>query len=253
MGLDVNANYVIISVFTTKKNMLKKEKHQFMSKMYSDDDYTTQKVKNGLLIKFNNSLGFKDLEWQKEFYHIHEPKIESPDGYQTPYGNLLVNMYYLNRVDELVTFILPNKRFVHPNGFNYTTLGLAVKFQSFLYKIYKNHIRIEIEFENNVNLSLKDKVLSYFYCVTAEGEHYDTEITLPRRLKEKEKEYILKNIKECVSYHPVITQYACEEDDINGIPKEFYIAELRSYEKVVEERNECIGYGYIPGEEYWDL
>lgn len=243
-----NDKYITLTLYAF--NMDKKERQLFLRNFFCNTSTVClgDTLKTGLLLKFNNSLGFKEVEWQpdKDSFGYKPMKLDISDDYLSPYGMLVTNMYWFNREDEIVTFIIPIKEVKEVNHpqYNYSTLEMVIKFQSFLNKIYHKHIRTEIDFKSELKMSLKDRVLSYVYCVMAEGEHYCCEMSLHRKLKLKEKRYILDIMKDYVSFKPAIDQYECEtcREYNEKCP---YHMEFLKYETLKREYDECIKYGYI--------
>ena len=199
------SKYLIITILSKNK-----DKQAILHNFF--DDVHTSKDRKGLLLKFNNSLGFKDVAWQIKNHGYYKEDIKTPENYVSPVEILLDSMYWLNKKNEVVTFILPvtEMKFGHKHKFNYSTLELGIRFQSFLNKVYRDNIKVELELGDKPKLSLKEKVLSHIYCVTAEGEHFSCEMSMPRKLKNKELKYILDIMKDYVSFVPVIDQYECE-------------------------------------------
>lgn len=194
-------------------NVNYREQLDFVNKFYTYERYEAEKgPKLGILEKFSSSLGFKDLDWHYvDGGSFEDSKVKSPKGYKSPYCMLISSMYFLNKENEYISFIVEDKDEKHTDSvYDYNTLDMLLKFQQFLYKIYGSLIRIEFKFRKQGKLDLKDWLVSHFYKVLAQGEHYDTECSVSRMLTKREKRYVLKVISNYASYIPDISQFYCE-------------------------------------------
>lgn len=194
-------------IYSTKKGLSYKDRIKILSHIIGE--YGSGK--DGFLEKFNNSYGFKDVEWHTDGGAVIEAVVESPEEYETPYVFLLTSRKFLDKPDELLTFIFDVKDVKHPvDKFSYNTLDIMLKFQKFLYKVLPD-IRIEFDIlEDDFKPLYKHKILGHFIFCIAESEIVDTELSGHRLLKKKEVNYILNIVKEIVSYEPVLTQFWCE-------------------------------------------
>lgn len=194
------------------KDVTEKEQLAFVHKMYTYPNDNGGKVKLGVFEKFSNSLGYKPLDWHYlEGWSIKEKTVESPEDYQTPYDLMCDTISFFNEKNELASFIVEVGEMVHTDSkYSYNTLDMMLKFQEFLYKVYKGVIRIEFKLIKSAKLSVKDWLLSHFYSTVAMGEEYDTECALPRLLTKREKKSILDTISKYVSYKADINQFHCE-------------------------------------------
>ena len=98
-------NNIVMTVYGAKP-MSYKERLRYAGKAFTHN-YTNEK-NIGYLIKFNNALGFKKLEYDDEKYMT---EIKSPDGYRSPYSLLLINRYFFNKENEIMTFVIPIRYF----------------------------------------------------------------------------------------------------------------------------------------------
>ena len=177
-----------------------KEKLSFMQKLLGDyyglDKETWEKT--SFIRKFNNACGYKCV-LDDDFC-----------GYESPDEMLRCNSTFLDKKNELITFIVENKKVVNKNErYSYETLNILLKFQSFLYKVFSD-IRIEFKLKDEFELSLKEFALGHFMTCLAYNEHVETEFSAKEQLKEKEIEYIEKILSETVSFVPKVTQFWCE-------------------------------------------
>lgn len=183
---------ILLTVFTDNEKSYK-EKLQFISKMYNEKYL-------GIFMKFNNAYGFKSL--------INTD--DNTEEYKTPYDLLITSLNFLNQPKELMTIIVDDTEYVHPNKkYSYNTLDILLKFQNYLYYLFPKDIKVKIEIKKEYVLNVKQFALSYLFCCTAEGENVENEFSLPRYLKPKEKDYILNVMKQVISYEPIIYQYFC--------------------------------------------
>ena len=189
-----------MTVYSTRQNVSYKEKLSFMKKLLGDyyglDKETWERT--SFIRKFNNSYGYKCV-LDDDFY-----------GYESPDGLLRCNATFLNKENELITFVVENKKVVNKNErYSYETLNTLLKFQSFLYKVFQD-IRIEFKLKDEFELSLRDFALGYFMTCFAYDEHIETEFSAKEQLKQKDVEYIENIISQVVSFVPKITQFWCE-------------------------------------------
>jgi len=197
-------NKIVMTVYGARP-MSYKERLKYAAKAFTHN-YTSEK-NIGYLTKFNNALGFKRLEYDDK---KHVTEIESPDGYRSPYSLLLLNRYFFNKENEIMTFVIPDMTMKHDvDKYTYKTLPMLFKFQSFLYKVFPNDLRIEFTIKPGIQYPTKANVLSYFWNCISEGECVDTELSISRELTKNEKSYVLDVIKHVVSYEPDISCFLC--------------------------------------------
>lgn len=221
------------------RNMSYLERIKFVGKGYGDPYCYEEDL--GYLKKFNNALGFKKLEYN---YSKHVTEIESPDGYETPYSLLLMNKFFLNKENEIMTFVIENKRMEHPiSQYSYDTFDMLIQFQKFLYKLFPQDIKIEFSINENVKLQDRDYVLSHFWNCISQGENVETELAIRKNLTKKDKKYILGIVQKVVSYEPEIECGLCETC-FGYHPTHPYHAALINKDILKRERDEGIKYGY---------
>ena len=183
-----------------------KERLEYAGKAYTER-YTGEKS-IGYLKKFNDALGYKKLEYDDKTF---SKEIDSPEGYESPYKLLLLNRYFLNRKDEIMTFMVTNKRMEHPiSEYSYSTIDMMFRFQKYLYKLFPGAIRIEFELGERIALSDRDYVLSYFWDCISQCECVDTETAIKKKLTKKEEDYILNIMRKIVTYEPAIQCDLCD-------------------------------------------
>lgn len=204
---------ILLTIYSTK-NTTYPEKLDFMKKLIGEYVFFTGEhdyLKKGFVHKFNNSYGYKDV--QEEFIDgsYLPPKVDTPDSYHTPEYLLVTGATFLNKKNELMSFIIPGRRVLHPNRkYSYEPLDMVFDFQKFLYKIFPD-IRIQFELKDeNFKLPLKTFALGHFMTCFAYGEMCETEFSGDRLLKAKEIKYILDVIKQVVSFEPELTQFWCD-------------------------------------------
>lgn len=198
-------NNIVMTVYSSRP-MSYKERLKYAAKAFTHN-YTIEK-NIGYLTKFNNALGFKRLEYDDE---KHVTEIESPDGYRSPYSLLLINRYFFNKENEIMTFVIPDMTMKHNlDEYTYKRLPMLFKFQSFLYKVFPNDIRIEFTIKPETQYPTKVNILSHFWNCLSEGECVDTEISIGHEITKNEKKYVLDVIRQIVSYEPDISCFLCE-------------------------------------------
>lgn len=196
---------IVMTIFGSRP-MSYKERLEYAGKAFIEH-YTGQKS-IGYIEKFNNAYGFKKLEYDEK---THVTEIESPDGYHSPYSLLLLNRYFLNKKNEISTFIIENEMMEHPiEEYTYNTMSMLISFQSFLYKVFPNDIRIEFSETDEIELSAKARILSHFWNCASESECVDTEMAIGHLITKKEKKYILNVMSQVLSYEPEIRCWLCE-------------------------------------------
>ncbi|RHB41925.1 hypothetical protein DW886_15325 [Enterocloster aldenensis] len=198
-------NNIVMTVYSSRP-MSYKERLKYAAKAFTHN-YTIEK-NIGYITKFNNALGFKRLEYDDE---KHVTEIESPDGYRSPYSLLLINRYFFNKENEIMTFVIPDMTMKHNlDEYTYKTLPMLFKFQSFLYKVFPNDIRIEFTIKPETQYPTKVNILSHFWNCLSEGECVDTEMSIGHEITKNEKKYVLDVIRQIVSYEPDISCFLCE-------------------------------------------
>lgn len=69
-----------------------------------------------------------------------------------------------------MTFVIPDMTMKHDvDKHTYKTLPMLFKFQSFLYKVFPNDLRIEFTIKPGIQYPTKVNVLSYFWNCISEG------------------------------------------------------------------------------------
>lgn len=168
-------NKLIMTIYSTKLGLSYKDRLDIMS-------HITGEIGNrGFIDKFNNSHGFKDIMWHVDGGSFIEAKISSPKGYLSPCTLLFRNLTFLNKDDEILSFIIPVEKIIHTdNKFSYDTVDIMFKFQKFMYKVLPD-IRIEFSFvDGDFVLPFRDYALGYFVTCFAQGECVETEFAGPR-------------------------------------------------------------------------
>lgn len=218
----------------TVVNKTYKERLEYLKEAYSGEYDSEKRIH--FLKKFNDAVGFKKAE-----------EMENPDEYLTPYSLFLQNIYFLDQSNEIASFIIEDKYFEHPiKSYAYDSMDMLLKFQKFLYKIFPNDIRIEIAVEAQ-EVPLKKRVLSYFLNCIAESECVDAELSIPRKLSEKEEKYILNIVNQCIGYTAKIRCGLCETC-FEYHPDAPYHIELVDVEYEKKEEQLSIKYGYYKTE-----
>lgn len=207
--------HIIMTVYGNEYLTLK-ERLLFLRKFYPGR-YHGNGRNLGWLMKFNNAIGFAKVEDQpcgkgSEFWHVFKPaSIETGKNYKSPYALLLVNSYFLNKPDEIVTFAIENTRiYCKDKKYSYNTMEMMIRFQNFLYKILGANIRIEFSIEKEFNLSQRDWLLSQFLTCLAQSEICDNECAVGHATKKKDIDYIIDVFKSLGMKDLEFIQFYCE-------------------------------------------
>ena len=212
----------------------------------TEEDYTHLKGKTiikkligdshlyaGAIQKFSSAIGFSDVMDKPVIEHgfYTSSKYENPEEYLTPQQLLFSGMYFLNKPKEIVSFIVENKRMHHNlRKYSYDTLEMLVKFQSFIYKIYGDKVRLEISISSSLKISVRDKLLSHFYLCYAESKYVDNEVMLNRFINKKETKYLIdffSSLGESVYLHTNFDLDILSKDQIRNEPDTINYTELR--------------------------
>lgn len=185
---------IILTVYSNEE-LTYKDKANYIGKAFSGKN--SGGIRLNFLEKFNNALGYQGIEET-------ETSIK-------PYTCLLSGMEFLNRKNEIMTFIVDDFLYEFSDSkYTYDTLSMILKFQKFLYKIFPNQIHIELDIKEEFTISLRDFVLSRFMIVKAEADFLIPELSIPRKLRDKEKEYILSILRHIMPVEPQIECYLCK-------------------------------------------
>ena len=203
--------YIVMSVYAKgtleeRLNILKK----FYPGLYA------QKKTKGIILKFNNAIGFSKVVDQpcgdeRNYWNILSPAgIKTDDSDESPYLLLMKNSFFFNKKNEVTTFVVENKHiYCEDERFSYNTMEIIMKFQKFLYKFFGLQIQIEFSFENKFELSHRQNLLSYFITCFAESEDVNNEIAVEKQTKKKDIKYIT-NIFKNLGYNVEFVQFFCE-------------------------------------------
>lgn len=198
-----NGKIIVMTVYSTKET-LKQRFHQMRSIIGKYGE-------KGMLEAFNNAIGFHNvIDTVRDDKYVAK-KVEGPKEYKAPYYQLLDGCTFLDKPNEIVTFVVPIKKHFYTNKkYSYDTLEMMLKLQQFLYRQMKG-IHIEICMVSKFHQSLKEWALGRFLCLLAEGEHIDVEFSSHRLLKKKEVDYIVGKINSVTTYTTFyLNQYECE-------------------------------------------
>lgn len=209
---------IVMTVYSVKKLSLR-ERLRILRKFFPIYYNGKNNFNKGHLLRFNNAMGFSDIEWQVSIESCNRicPKIDSNVDYRSPYYLFISGMYFLNNDDEICSFVVDNTREYHQNKkYSYNTLEMALKLQNYLYRFVPD-IRIEIKIQPQFKISEREFLLSNFLTCLAENEIIDNECSVAHPTKNKDKEYIISIFKSlgaedisfeqfycktCAEYHP---------------------------------------------------
>lgn len=206
---------IIMTVYANE-NLTLKERLLILRKFYPCRGYGNG-TNLGWLMKFNNEIGFSKVEDQPcgegwEFWNILRPQsVETGESYKSPFSLLLLNSYFLNKPDEIVTFAVENTRmYCKDKKYSYNTMQMMIKFQNFLYKILGSKIRIEFSMRKNFFISEKDWLLSRFLTCLAESEGITNECSVTHLTKKKDIRYIMNVFQSLGIKDLEFVQFYCE-------------------------------------------
>lgn len=181
------------------------EKKEYIEKMF--DNYS----KKGILTKFNNAIGYKELI--PEFFdngRIQSEIVKSPIDYKTPYSLLFSSMRVTFEEDEVVTFIVEQKFYKHPiSKYSYLTLDLCYKFMHFLNKIFPD-LETIIESVEDFKPSEYDDIVNKFYLFINKDFNYDIYTNSSRLLSYKEQQNMLDILRPLSKNQLKIIQHECD-------------------------------------------
>ena len=208
---------ILLSVYSTRDLSLR-ERLRVLRRFYSNKHTYGNNI--GYMKKFNNARGFSAVEYQAIFEEDGKmsngcekpPTIYFGKDYKSPYSLLVSGLRFLNKENEIATFIFDVEDIVCPmQQYSYNTLNMAIYWQEFLYKVLGNSIVIKMSLEKEYTLSYKDFLTSYFLTCLAESECIDTSVAMPRPIHKKEEAYILAIYRTQLGINDAkIEQYLCE-------------------------------------------
>ena len=201
---------------SSSKNRSIREKLLILGKMFNYQ-HVENHPKTGFIFKFNNSIDFKKVSAQisDNGLGLVPPVVDCPSDYCSPWRTLLNGCYFLNKDNEIATFVVNKKRIYHSDKrYSYNTLDMMIRFQNYLYKVIPD-IKIEFSFENDYAFSEKELVLSRFVLCLSESFFIDNECSVSKPTKKKDIVHIQKFFKN-LGYDTKFTQYYCKTCESYG-------------------------------------
>ena len=186
----------------------------YIDKMFSECcKYNDSKRNNGVINKFNNAIGFKDVVLNFDNFNASKPvKVESPDRYISPKEMLFEGLCPSFIENEIMYFLSEKKYINHPNSnFSYSTLDIYKKLQKFILKVFPV-LDVEIlKLNEKPKIPLKTIVLNDFFIgISPKFDHYSVECSASRLLENKEISEILNVINSIRSNNVNINQAYCK-------------------------------------------
>ena len=204
--------FIKVSVYSNELLSLK-ERKKYIEKMYSKPvTYSEAKRKHGLVLKFNNAIGFKPVTTIVDNRSVvNRPIEEVPEEYETPEDLLFENMRVPIESFNILEFYIPVKKVKHPKQkFSYKTENIADKWIAFLQKVWPElHVKKEY-FEELPKLSLRDFAFQYFHKCLDEEFSYTIEFSSVARLTKEDIDYMLPKLQTLTKKTIAIHQYECE-------------------------------------------
>lgn len=186
-----------------------KERKEYLTSLYG----SLEKHKLGMIEKFNNAYGFKNVEDDitTNYPVVNVAKIKSPKDYKSPSALLYKGLKIDLDKKGVVKFIVPLGSEKHPiEKYAYSHKNMMIDFSRFLQKVYPD-LNIEYSLLQNYSPILKYRVLNIFYQNMSEVfNNYTVECSAARLLKNEELNYIEGKLREMVTYPFHIEQYFCE-------------------------------------------
>lgn len=190
-----------------------KERLKVLRRFFNRRHYNISFAK-GLILKFNNSIGFADVEEQPITESpgvFYDKKVYANEDYESPYQMLLLGTYFTNKEREIVTFAVEDKRmYCTDKRFSYNPMDIMIKWQNYLYRVFDSDIIIEFSIQDNFKMSLKNYYLSYALTCLAESEIVDNEIPLERPLSKKEAKSIERFFSKNLGIKGTVYSFWCD-------------------------------------------
>lgn len=205
--------YVKLTLKSNKYDMSNIEKRRYIDKLYPREATYSKKRRNmGMVHKFNNSIGFKNVTDCLDNYNcIIRSAIKNPDDYITPEDLIFKSLKPSFKRFEICTFIVKNTTIKHPiNQYSFSTRKIMNKFARFLEKVFpETYCTIEI-LENNENITLEEDILNDFFLSISDSPFYTIEVSAPRKLTEDEVSNIINTLKTVSNLDIGIRQEICQ-------------------------------------------
>ena len=202
---------IVMTIYSVGELSLR-ERLRILRKFFPSYYMGRNNFSKGHLLRFNNAMGFSDIEWQVSIDSCNKicPKIDSNEEYLSPYSLFMRGMYFLNNTDEICTFVINDEREYHQNKkYSYNTLEMVLKLQNYLYRFIPN-IRIEIKIQPQFKISERDFLLSNFLTCLAENEIVDNECAVAHKTKDKDRKYIVSIFESLGAENVSFEQFYCE-------------------------------------------
>jgi len=163
--------------------------------------------KRGIINKFNNSIGFKSVSFDP-VERCFPGEVESPDDYKSPCAALFEALKVVPEGNIIAYIKVDDIDVLHPIAkYTYNQKIICEKFVKFVRKVYPDII---VDVVDEIDDSLENRILNYFYLCLAEGDHINAELSSNRLLEEKEKSYILEVLRSITECQIDINQFYCE-------------------------------------------
>lgn len=166
----------------------------------------------GVIIKFNNAIGYKGLVSQRD---NHEsaliPPISSPETYLPPADFLFERLAPSFEGDNLFTFTVPSTRQQHPcHAYSYDPETLLDAFGAFLQKVFPSCHCQQQRLTQLPHCSTHDRALHHFFLTIHPTIPYHLEVSAASTLTSNEKSELIQVLESITAHQLDIEQYECE-------------------------------------------
>lgn len=198
---------------TSKEGIDNLKRKEYINKFYRNCvTYSDGKRNIGILDKFNNAIGFKNvMDYVDNQSVIHRALVDSPEDYKNPSDLLIWALSPCLIDNNIVSFTVKQEKIKHPNElYSYDTNVIMIKFKKFLEKIFPN-TNLSIEYLNELkDLSITDFVVNEFFLGLDYKEEYTVETSINRLLNDEEIDNVLKVLKTMTILNISINQSYCK-------------------------------------------
>lgn len=204
--------YIKVSVYSNDLMSLK-ERKKYIEKLYpSPVTYSEAQRKHGLILKFNNAIGFKPVTTIVDNRSVvHRPAEEIPEGYETPEDLIFEHMRTPLESFNILEFYIPVKKVKHPKQqFAYKTEVAANKWIAFLQKVWPELEVSKAYVEEVPKLSLREFAFQYFFKCLDFSINYTIEFSSVALLTKEDIDYILPKLQTIAGTKIAVHQYPCE-------------------------------------------
>jgi hypothetical protein len=215
-----------------------KEKRKIINAMYGERATYSDKKRNiGFMAKFNNAIGFSDVEIHEDNYNRFGrlQKVKNPEEYISPEMLLFHNLRTPVESFTILEFYIPDMEYKHTyEKYSYKTKMIALKWKKFLDKVFPD---LEASFEvvkEKPELSTKEFAFQFFYS-NLEEFPVTIEFGTNEKLTKKDIKYMLPKLQTLTNDKITIGQFECETCQERGFKYHTEIVYLTWYGKPMDD------------------